>query len=210
MTKCRADCLEYIKLWNKDSQLRLNDQRFLDLFMGGIYKLDKLNEDYQQSSKPLAKPRLSAVFRKGGSLVSPTVLGCIDIGLSKLTVELTLRNQNIFKDVPILFATYEDVPRSSPSPESSRDGRHGRGQLQINMPPANASVVNGTELQLGAPRSALRRNTDITPPADREAKERWSQDRRESVRSLPPPPRFGNVLPRDELSCRPRMSRRKA
>ena len=55
MTKYLADCLEYIKLWNKDSQLRLNDQNFLDLFMGGICKLHKLNEDYQQSSKTLAR-----------------------------------------------------------------------------------------------------------------------------------------------------------
>ena len=59
MTKYRADCLEYIKEWNKHSQLRFNDQNFLDLFMSGIYKLDKLNEDYKQSSKPSAKPRLS-------------------------------------------------------------------------------------------------------------------------------------------------------
>ena len=58
MTKYRADCIEYTKLWNKDSQLRLNDQNFLDLFMGGVYKLGKLNGDYQQSSKPSAKPRL--------------------------------------------------------------------------------------------------------------------------------------------------------
>ena len=158
MTKYRADCLEYIKEWNKHSQLRLNDQNFLDLFMGGIYKLGKLNVDYQQSSKPSAKPRLSGVFRKGGSLVSPTVLECIDIGLIKLTVELQLRNRTIFKDVPILFATYEDVPRSSPCPESGRDGRHGRGQLLIIMPSSSASVENGTELQLGGPRSALRRN----------------------------------------------------
>ena len=112
MTKYRADCIEYTKLWNKDSQLRLDDQNFLDLFMGGIYKLDKLNEDYQQSSKPSAKPRLSGVFRKGGSLVSPTVLECIEIGLIKLTIELPLRNRTIFKDVPILLATYEDAPRS--------------------------------------------------------------------------------------------------
>ena len=166
--------------------------------MGGIYKLGKLNEDYQQSSKPSAKPRLSGVFRKGGSLVSPTVLECIDIGLIKLTVELVLRSQTIFKDVPILFATYEDAPRSSPSPESNRGGRHGRGQLQINMPPANSSVVNGTELQLGDPRSALRRDADARPQ-DRDAKERWSAGERESVRTLPPPPRFGNVLPQNEL-----------
>ena len=46
MSKYRADCLSYVKQWNKDSQLRLGDQSILDLFMGGIYKLDKLNEDY--------------------------------------------------------------------------------------------------------------------------------------------------------------------
>ena len=45
MSKYRADCLEYTELSNKDSQLRLNDQNFLDLFTGGIYKLGKLNED---------------------------------------------------------------------------------------------------------------------------------------------------------------------
>ena len=117
MSKYRVDCLSYVRQWNKDPQLRLSDQSILGLFMGGIYKLGKLNEDYQPpSSKPPAKPRLSGVFRKDGSLVSPTILGCIDIGLIKLTVELALRNQTILKDVPILFATYEDAPRSSPSP----------------------------------------------------------------------------------------------
>ena len=97
------------------------------MFVGGICKLDKPNEDYQQSSKPPAKPRLSGVFRKGGSLVSPTVclmLECIEIGLIKLTVGLQLRNWTIFEDVPILFVTYKDAPRSSPSPEPGRDGRH--------------------------------------------------------------------------------------
>ena len=81
----------------------MNDQNFLDLFLGGIYKLDKLNEDYQQSSKPSAKPRLSGVFRKGGSLVSPAVLECIEIGLIKLIIELPLCSRTIFKDLPILF-----------------------------------------------------------------------------------------------------------
>ena len=47
MSQYRTDCIEYIRLWNKDSQLLLNDQSFLGLFMGGIYKLGKLNEDYQ-------------------------------------------------------------------------------------------------------------------------------------------------------------------
>ena len=34
MSQYRADCIEYIKQWNKGSQLRLNDQSFLGLFMG--------------------------------------------------------------------------------------------------------------------------------------------------------------------------------
>ena len=180
------------------SQLRLNDQIFLDLFMGGIYKLGKPNEDCQQSSKPSAKPRLSGVFRQGGSLVSPTVLECIEIGLIKLTVELQLRNRTIFKDVPILFATYEDVPRSSPSPDSGRDGRHSRGQLMINMPLPNASVVNGTELQLGGPRSALQRSGEAHQSPSRA--EQFARDSFESVRTRPPPPRLENVLPQNDLT----------
>ena len=68
------------------------------------------------------------------------------------------------------------------------------------MPPANASVVNGTELQLGGPRrSALRRLPGETRPSPIDKNEQFARDRRESVRSLPPPPRFGNVLPQNEL-----------
>ena len=166
--------------------------------MGGIYKRGKLNEDYQQSSKPSAKPRLSGVFKKDGSLVSPTILECIDMGLIKLTVELALRNQTIFKDVPILFATYEDAPRSSPSPGTDRDGRHGRGQLHIDLPPANASAVNGTMLQIGGPRS-IRRGDGNAQPTQLAQREQFARDSREAAYSLPPPPRFGNVLQRHEL-----------
>ena len=198
MTQYRADCLKYTKQWNADNQILLSEQSMLDLFMGGIYKLDKLNEDYQQASKPSPKPRLSGAFREGGSLVSPNILECIRIGLIKLTVELELRNMTIFKDVPILFATYEGAPRSSPSP--NRDGRNSRGQLHIDLPPANASVVSGTELQIGAPRSALRRDIAQAPPDNRSMRrEQFDRDSRNSSLSLPPAPRFGNVLQQHEL-----------
>ena len=195
MSQYRADCLSYVKQWNKDSQLRLNDQNVLDLFMGGIYKLDKLNEDYQQSPKPSAKPRLSGVFRKDGSLVSPTILECINIGLIKLTVEPTLRSQTIFNDVPILFATYADAPRSSPSPGAGRDSRQGRGQLQLNLPPASGAVVHGTELQLGG----IGRRSGGSVQPERDAKREQFDHSRGSVHLLPPPPRFGEVLPANEL-----------
>ena len=66
------------------------------------------------------------------------------------------------------------------------------------MPSPNASIVNGTELQLGGPRSALRRLPGDTRPSSTD-KEQFARDRRESVRTLPPPPRFGNVLPQNEL-----------
>jgi len=106
----------------------------------------------------------------------------------------------IFKDVPILFATYEVVSRSSPSPGAGHDGRQSRGQLHINLPSANASVVHGTELQLGGPRSALRRPADDGPPSGRASqREQHSRDAFDPVRSLPPLPRFGNVLQQHEL-----------
>jgi hypothetical protein len=189
-----------MKQWNADNQILLSEQSMLDLFMGAIYKLDKLNEVYQQSSKPSPKPRLSGAFREGGSLVSPTILECIRIGLIKLTIELELRNMTVFKHVPILFTTYEVASRSSPSPGAGHDGRQSRGQLHINLPSANASVVHGTELQLGGPRSALRRPADDGPPSGRASqREQHSRDAFDPVRSLPPPPRFGNVLQPHEL-----------
>ena len=198
MSQYRKDCLQYMKQWNADNQILLSEQSMLDLFMGGIYKLDKLNEDHQQSSKPSPQPRLSGAFREGGSLVSPTILECIRIGLIKLTVEPALRNMTVFKDVPILLATYEGAPRSSPSP--NRDGRHSRGQLHIDLPPAHASVVHGTELQIGVPRSALRRDIDHAPPDNRTLRrEQFDRDSRNATLSLPPAPRFGNVLQQHEL-----------
>ena len=67
------------------------------------------------------------------------------------------------------------------------------------MPPPNVSVVNGTVLQLGGPRSALRRLPGEAHPSPVDKNEQFVRDRRESVRSLPPPPWFGNVLPQNEL-----------
>ena len=68
------------------------------------------------------------------------------------------------------------------------------------MPPPNAAVVNGTELQLGGPRSALRRNLGNHPQSSSSAqREQFARHSHDSVRTLPPPPRFGNVLRQDEL-----------
>ena len=62
-------------------------------------------------------------------------------------------------------------------------------------------LVSWFYLQLGGPRSALRRDLGHAPPDNRALqREQFSRDSVDSVRSLPPaPPRFGNVLPQREL-----------
>ena len=55
MGELRSDCAAYIVEHNKKFQLRLNEQQFLDLFLGGILKLDKLNMAWQSKSSPSRK-----------------------------------------------------------------------------------------------------------------------------------------------------------
>ena len=62
MREFRSDCAAHIVTHNKKFQLRLNEQQFLDLFLGGILKLDKLNMAWQPKSSPSRKPRLRGVF----------------------------------------------------------------------------------------------------------------------------------------------------
>ena len=57
MGEFRSDCAAYIVKHNKKLQLRLNEQQFLGLFLGGILKLDKLNMAWQTKSSPSRKPR---------------------------------------------------------------------------------------------------------------------------------------------------------
>jgi hypothetical protein len=55
----------------------------LDLFIGGIFKLDLLNAIYQSGNTPTPKPRLNGVF-VGQSKVSETISECITADLIKL------------------------------------------------------------------------------------------------------------------------------
>ena len=82
MGEFRSDCAKYIVTHNAKFQLRLNEQQFLDLFLGGILKLDKLNMAWQTKSSPSRKPRLKGVFR-GESMVSDTTNELVDCGLRK-------------------------------------------------------------------------------------------------------------------------------
>ena len=127
-TAFRDDCLTYIEAQNDKYQRQLQDQSFLDLFLGGIYKLDLLNATYQRGNSPSPKPRLNGVFE--GHSLSPTILECIAADLIKLN-----RDPEARSEFPILNMVPNMIPRasrpsaSSPSPSSGRNSRQG-GQLE--------------------------------------------------------------------------------
>ena len=165
-TAYRDDCLKYIEVQNDKLQRQLEDQSFLDLFLGGFYKLDILNAAYQRDNTPSPKPRLNGVF-EGLSLVSPTILEIIKADLIKLTSDPVARSE-----FPILNMVPNMIPRvsrlSSPSPTmiGGRGSRSG-GQLEIAFPSGGA-VLQGTELQLGLGgglRSAMASTSQYGPPS---------------------------------------------
>ena len=43
MLQWKEDCEAYLEANNADFQRRFNDQQFVDLFLAGIIKLDRLN-----------------------------------------------------------------------------------------------------------------------------------------------------------------------
>ena len=209
MNEFRNDCAAYIVKHNKRFQLRLNEQQFFDLFLGGIMKLDKLNMAWQSSSSPSRKPRLKGVF-SGGSMVSDTFNELIEFGLRKLTRDLEDRGQTIFGEIPILFACTENAS-SSPAPGGGGFGGAG-GQLDMRLPPSPAHLTQGTLLQLGGagggggwPRSALTSTGQYgqqnETSASREAafKLDGSNVRASQRADLPPGPRKAGILPAGEL-----------
>ena len=92
MTAFRNDCLEYIATQNDKYQRQLEERPFVNLFLGGIFKLDLLNATYQRGNSPSPKPRLNGVFN-GQSMVSPTILECITADLIKLTRDPEARSE---------------------------------------------------------------------------------------------------------------------
>ena len=143
MTAFRDDCLAYIEAQNDKYQRQLQDQSFLDLFLGGIYKLDLLNAAYQRGNTPSPKPRLNGVFE--GHSLSPTILECIAADLIKLTRDPEARSElPILNMVPNMIPRLSRLSASSPSPSSGRNSRQG-GQLEIAFPTGGA-VLQGTEL----------------------------------------------------------------
>ena len=148
MSEFRKDCAAYVVTHNTKYQLRLNEQNFLDLFLGGILKLDKLNMAWHTKSSPSRKPRLKGVFTNE-SMVSDTFNELIECGLRKLTRDLEDRGQTIFGEIPILFACAVNAS-TSPAPGGGGSGGGG-GQINMRLPSPPASVTQGTLLQLGTP-----------------------------------------------------------
>ena len=196
MTEFRNDCLTYVEEQNDKYQRQLENQSWLDLFLGGVYKLDLLNATYQRECSPSPKPRLNGVFR-GESPVSPTLLEFISVGLIKLTRDPEARSEfQILHMVPNMIARISSVSAPPPTTHGGRGSRQG-GQLEIAFPTGGA-MLQGTELQLGhggGLRSAMAPVSLYGPAAALGAA------RAESANSgpLPPPPRKAGILPDSEL-----------
>ena len=62
MLQWKEDCDEYLEANNADFQRRFNDQQFVDLFLAGIIKLDRLNQAWHMQGEPGPRPRLHGVF----------------------------------------------------------------------------------------------------------------------------------------------------
>ena len=204
-TAYRDDCLEYIEKQNDKLQRQLEDQSFLDLFLGGFYKLDILNAAYQRDNVPSPKPRLNGVF-EGLSMVSPTILEIIKADLIKLTSDPVARSEfPILNMVPNMIARVSRLPPPSTSPTmlGGRGSRSG-GQLEIAFP-SGGSALQGTELQLGGGlRSAMSPAGQYGPASQRDAAgnrttAEWSDRTRSAFVALPPGPRKAGVLPESEL-----------
>ena len=203
MSEFRKDCAEYVVKHNVKYQLRLNEQNFLDLFIGGILKLDKLNMAWHTKSSPSRKPRLKGVFTND-SMVSDTFNELIQCGLRKLTRDLEDRGQTIFGEIPILFACAVNAS-TSPAPSGGGSGGGG-GQINLRLPAPPASVTQGTLLQLGTPGRKWRRPSlgafQSRPLWSGDPQDRANQHARRSASSsvtLPPEPRFAEILPAHDL-----------
>ena len=196
MDEFRIDCAKYIVQHNKKFQLRLNEQNFFGLFLGGILKHDKPNMAWHTMSSPSRKPR------------SDTFTELIECGLRKLTREFEDRSQAIFGEILIMFACAENAS-ASPAPGGGGGNGGGGAQINLRLPPSPANVTQGTLLQLGGaagggggwPRSAMAPSSHYGPPSDamggKDRKLGFSQLEQATV--LPPEPRYAEIAHRNDL-----------
>ena len=142
---------------------------FLDLFLGGIYKLDLFNAAYQRDNSPSPKPRLNGVF-EGQSVVSPTILEYIAADLIKLTRYM--------------------IPRKTKGQTKKRKfwSRHPEGEVPART--ALTPSVRTSGQRRATPRGARSRGVRSTPKEVRVARGCWARPfasvrARRSARSAP-------------------------
>ena len=181
VTAFRDDCLEYISTQNDNYQRQLEDQTFVELFLGGIFKLDLLNAAYQRGNSPSPKPRLNGVFL-GYSQVPPAILECITADLIKLTRDPEARSEfPILNMVPNMTPRISKLSASSPTTSggrSSRQGKHSRSPSRRAARCCKARSCNSVA-------ACARRCHRLSAPALRKQRSEVEmyEDRRASARS---------------------------
>ena len=146
MLQWKEDCEEYLEAHNADSQRRFNDQQFIDLFLAGVIKLDRLNQVWHMQNEPGPRPRLYSVF-EDKSPVSKVIQECIKLDLIELVENPKKRSEVILSQIPILFSRdgnggYVSETEASPRPRSA---------LRIPTPAAGPLTQTGGLLQLQRP-----------------------------------------------------------
>ena len=154
MLQWKDDCDEYLEANNADFQRRFNDQQFVDLFLAGIIKLDRLNQAWHMQGEPGPRPRLHGVFADK-SPVSKVILECIKLDLIELVENPKKRSEVIMGQIPIMFSRGDDggyvsEPEAPPRPRSA---------LRVPIPAASPLTQTGGLLQLHRSQTAVARRT---------------------------------------------------
>ena len=153
MLQWKEDCDEYLEANNADFQRRFNDQQFVDLFLAGIIKLDRLNQAWHMQGEPGPRPRLHGVF-EDQSPVSKVIQECIKLDLIELVENPKKRSEVIMSQIPIMFSRGDDGGYVSETEAPPRP----RSALRVPIPAASPLTQTGGLLQL---------QRSQTPPAGR-------------------------------------------
>ena len=162
MLQWKDDCEEYLEAHNADFQRRFNDQQFVDLFLAGIIKLDRLNQAWHMQGEPGPRPRLYGVF-EDKSPVSKVIQECIKLDLIELVENPKKRSEVILSQVPIMFSRGDDGGYVSETEAPPRP----RSALRVPTPAASPLTQTGGLLQL---------QRSQTPPAEAATSARGTTD----------------------------------
>ena len=146
MLQWKEDCDEYLEANNADFQRRFNDQQFVDLFLAGIIKLDRLNQAWHMQGEPGPRPRLHGVFADK-SPVSKVILECIKLDLIELAENPKKRSEVILSQIPIMLSRGDEGGYVSETEAPPRP----RSALRVPIPPGTPLTQTGGLLQLQSP-----------------------------------------------------------